>query len=218
MNASTIMSAPSMPPPIVFTVLDYRRLVTRHKPKRGAKISAVIDRRYREEELFGGLPGIFFPEGGEGGVAATENISLGVSDVRHALRICRARAQIAFAVTGVLPHAPTTPRRARGRLVMIIADPKPAIAEDAPIRRARFRIAQHGAEPILASVNAGIFSGPLLDAFDKARGLSGAHRAAGIVTVFFEIEHEQNTARLETGTSPVRSDDIEAMFGLTNGI
>src|SRR5205085_6358825 len=73
-------------------------------------------------------------------------------------------------------------------------------------------------QPIFASVNAGIFSGALLDALDETRGLIDAHGPAGIVSVSLEIEHEQNAARLNGGATPVRRDNAEEMFRLANRI
>src|SRR5438067_1037807 len=76
----------------------------------------------------------------------------------------------------------------------------------------------HGAEPVLAAIDAGIFSGPLFDALDETRGLIHAHGAPGIVPVLFEIEHEQDAARLNGRSAPVRLHDAEKMLGLANGI
>ncbi len=46
---------------------------------------------------------------------------------------------------------------------------------------------------IFAGINAGIYAGPLANSLNKSNRLIDPHRAAGIMTILFEIEHQQNT-------------------------
>jgi hypothetical protein len=46
---------------------------------------------------------------------------------------------------------------------------------------------------IFAGINARIFARPLAYPFYECHRLIDPHRAAGIMTVFFEIEHQQHT-------------------------
>jgi hypothetical protein len=72
---------------------------------------------------------MFLPPSGEGFVAPPENIALGPGNVGDSNRIGGARAEVAFAIAGVLPEAPVAPGRRHDGLVMIIGDPEPAIGE-----------------------------------------------------------------------------------------
>ena len=87
---------------------------------------------------------------------------------------------------------------------MIVRDPEPAIAENLFVGPADAGSIHHRAKAILAAVNAGIFSGALFDALDKARGLIDPHGPAGIMAVLFEIEDEQDAAWLDGGPAPTR--------------
>src|SRR4051812_24334096 len=93
------------------------------------------DQRSRPQ-LFLGKPGVVLPPGDESFVAAAKNIALGARDVGDADRVGGTRTQVAFTVAGVLPETPVGPGRTRSRLIMIVRDPKPAVAENSFIRGA----------------------------------------------------------------------------------
>ena len=46
---------------------------------------------------------------------------------------------------------------------------------------------------IFAGIDAGVFAGAFMDPLDEGDCLIDPHRAAGIMTILFEIEHEQDT-------------------------
>src|SRR6476660_7604673 len=93
--------------------------------------------------------------------------------------------------------------RTRRRLIMIVRDPKPAVAENRFIRGADAARIHDGAKTILAAVNAGKFSGALFDALNETRGLIDSHGAAGIVAALLEIAHGQDATGLSRRCAPV---------------
>src|SRR5438876_6648042 len=139
---------------------------------------------------------MFLPESLKKRVVAPKNISLSFSKVGDADRKRAPRTQTAFAVTGVLPKVPTSPRRRGPRLIVIIGDPKPAIGKDSPMRGGRAAPEQHLAQPIFASVDPGIFAGAFFDPLHERDRLGHAHTPAGIMTVLFKIQHEQHARAL----------------------
>src|SRR5439155_9262744 len=148
------------------------------------------------EQLTRREPRVFLPESLKKRVVAAKNIALGFSKIGDADRKRAPRTQTAFAVTGILPQVPASPRRRGPRLVVIIGDPKPAIGKDSPMRGGRAAPEQHLAQTIFASVDPGIFAGPLFDSLHERDRLGHAHGSAGIMAVLFEIEHEQHACAL----------------------
>src|SRR6266446_8662506 len=74
---------------------------------------------------------------------------------------------------------------------------------------------------IFARIDTGIYTGALANAFGKGDCLIGTHRSPRIVTVFFEIEHQQDTcARSHRGIGlcPGTGDNTEEMISLPNWI
>src|SRR5207244_4464865 len=103
-----------------------------------------------------------------------------------------ARAQAAFAVSGVLPKMPMVPRRHGPWLGMVVCHPQPAIRKGTAVRGGCAGSVKHLAQSIFAAVKAGILSGPLLDPLHECDRLRHAHRSTGIMAVLFEIEHKQH--------------------------
>src|SRR6266487_2919052 len=75
-----------------------------------------------------GAPGTFLPENLQRSSGPVENIAFRPDDVGHALRITRTR-KTAFAIAGVLPEMPVTPRRDGPRPSTIIGKPQPAVPQ-----------------------------------------------------------------------------------------
>ena len=73
---------------------------------------------------------------------------------------------------------------------------------------------------IFAGINARILASPLADPFYKCNRLINAHRPAGIVAIFFEIEHEQDASRSRCwiGLRPGIGNDAQKMIGLPDRI
>src|SRR5205809_2920822 len=73
---------------------------------------------------------------------------------------------------------------------------------------------------VFDGIKAGIFSGALANSLNEGNRLIGTHRAAGIMTVLFEIEDEQDARRprQRTGLRPRVGDNTEKMIGLPHGI
>src|SRR4029453_2926809 len=73
---------------------------------------------------------------------------------------------------------------------------------------------------IFAGVNAWILASSLANPFDECNRLINAHRPAGIVAIFFEIEHEQNASRSRCwiGLRPGTGNDAQKMIGLPDRI
>ena len=73
---------------------------------------------------------------------------------------------------------------------------------------------------VFAGIKAWIFARALANALDEGDRLIGAHRSAGIMTILFEIEHEQDTSRTRRriGLRPCAGDNAEKMIGLSDGI
>ena len=115
-----------------------------------------------------GEPGVFLPESLEKRVVTAENVALGFSKIGDADRKRAPRTQTAFAVTGVLPQVPASPRRGGPRLVVIIGNPKPAIGKDRAMRFGRAAPVQHLPQTIFAPVDPGIFAGPLFDSLHES--------------------------------------------------
>src|SRR5260370_18227327 len=109
------------------------------------------------------IPGVFLPESLKERVVPAENIALGPAEIGDAGRERVAGTQTAFAVAGVLPQVPMSPRRSVARFVVIIRDPKPAIGKTSSIGVAPTASVQHLAQPEFAAVNPGIFSGAFFD-------------------------------------------------------
>ena len=167
---------------------------------------------------------MFLPEGLKQCIVAAKNISFGSSQIRDAGWIRVAWTQTAFTVASVLPKVPASPWRSISRLVVIIGDPKPAIGNHAAMGGGRAAPVQHLAQTKFAAVNPGIFSGALFDSLDERSRLGRAHRATRIMTVLFEIEHEQYTRprffRVGSGIDQRmrRTNDGEEMIGLRDRI
>src|SRR5260370_22205611 len=98
-------------------------------------------------------PGVFLPESLKKRVVAAKNISLGFSKIGDTDRKRAARTQTAFAVTGVLPKVPASPRRSGPRLIVIIGDPKPAIGKNRAMSVGRAAAVQHLPQTIFAPVD-----------------------------------------------------------------
>src|SRR5207249_12069085 len=75
-----------------------------------------------------GAPGAFLPENLQRSSGPVENIAFRPDDVGHALRITRTR-KTAFAIAGVLPKMPVTPRRDGPRPSTIVGKPQPAVPQ-----------------------------------------------------------------------------------------
>src|SRR5205809_6037316 len=73
---------------------------------------------------------------------------------------------------------------------------------------------------VFAGINSGIPAGALADPFNEGNRLVGAHRAAGIMTILFEIQHEQDPigTRQWVGLGPCAGDHTEKMIGLPDRI
>ena len=74
---------------------------------------------------------------------------------------------------------------------------------------------------VFARINTGIYTGARPNAFDKCDSLVGAHRSPGIMTIFFEIEYEQDTcarSHCRIGLCPRSGDNTEEMISLPNWI
>src|SRR5205085_1023338 len=73
---------------------------------------------------------------------------------------------------------------------------------------------------VFAGIKTRIFSGALANSLNEGNRLIDTHRATGIMTVLFEIEHEQDArwSRQRTGLRPRIGDDTEEMIGLPHGI
>src|SRR5439155_15157959 len=97
------------------------------------------------------------------------------------------------AIAAILPQMPEVPRRCGSRLAAIICQPEPALCQDALLRRAHLGTAKSLTRIIFAGINPRIFAGPLVNPFDECHRLIDPHRAARIMTVLFEIEHQQDT-------------------------
>ena len=93
---------------------------------------------------------MFLPESLKKRVVAAKNVALGFSKIGDADRKRAARTQTAFAVTGVLPQVPASPRRGGPRLVVIIGDPKPAIGKHSAMSGGRAATVQHLPQTIFA--------------------------------------------------------------------
>src|SRR5206468_13127017 len=104
-----------------------------------------------------------------------KNISLSFSKISDADRKRAPRTQTAFAVTGVLPKVPASPRRSGPRLVVIIGDPTPAIGKNRAMNSGRAAPEQHLAQPIFTPVDPGIFAGPLFDPLHERDRLRHTH-------------------------------------------
>src|SRR5205814_10662929 len=73
---------------------------------------------------------------------------------------------------------------------------------------------------VFAGIKARIFSGALVNSLNEGNRLIGTHCATGIMTVLFEIEHEQNARRTRQRSvlRPRVGDNTEKMIGLPHGI
>src|SRR5205814_2803337 len=73
---------------------------------------------------------------------------------------------------------------------------------------------------VFTRIKARIFSGALVNSLNEGNRLIGTHCAAGIMTVLFEIEHEQDARRTRqrSGLRPRVSDNTQKMIGLPHGI
>ena len=135
---------------------------------------------------------MFLPKVLKRNIVAIENVSLGFAHVRDTDRERAAWTQSALAIPGVLPEMPVAPGRGVTRLRVVVRDPEPAVGKNRAIGSSRAAAPEHRAQTIFAAVNPRVFSGPLFDSLDESGRLRGAHRAAAIMRVLFEIEHEQN--------------------------
>src|ERR1051325_9109309 len=73
---------------------------------------------------------------------------------------------------------------------------------------------------IFARVNTRKLARPLANSFDECDRLINTHCAAGIMTIFFEIEHEQDAFRSRggIGLGPCIGNDAKKMIGLPDRI
>jgi len=169
-------------------------------------------------------PGVFLPESLEGDIVAAKNVALCFSKIGNAGWIGAARTQTAFAVAGVLPQVPTSPGRGGPWFGVIIGDPKPAVGKNGAMRGGCAASVQHLAQTIFAGVDPGIFSSALFDPFNERDRLRDAHRAARVMAVLFEIEHQQHASAAFFRIICLRdrrmrrTDDGEEMIGLRNWI
>src|SRR5581483_1071486 len=56
---------------------------------------------------------------------------------------------------------------------------------------------------IFAGIGARIYASALTDSLNESNGLVSSHRATGIMSILFEIEHQQNT-RISRGRTSLR--------------
>ena len=87
---------------------------------------------------------------------------------------------------------PEVPRRCGSRLAAIICQPEPALCQNALLHAAHIPTSKSLSHIIFAGINAGIFAGAFVDPLDERDRLIDPHRAAGIMAILFEIEHEQD--------------------------
>ncbi len=73
---------------------------------------------------------------------------------------------------------------------------------------------------IFAGINSRILAGPLANPLHECNRLIDPHRAAGIMTIFFEIKYEQDTrrSRRRIGLLPRSGHDAQEMIGLPDRI
>src|SRR5438552_18991077 len=74
---------------------------------------------------------------------------------------------------------------------------------------------------VFARIDTGIHTGAFTNALNKRNGLIGPHRSSGIVTIFLEIEYQQDTcARSHRGIGlrPGTRHNTEEMISLPNWI
>src|SRR5262249_43605312 len=122
---------------------------------------------------------------------AAKNVELGLSNIGNAYGVSGAR-KTTLSIAAVLPKRPVTPGRRRTRLLGIVCNPEPAPPERFFLCGSDSRTIQNLCETIFAGINTGVHTGALENAFDKRECLIGSHRSPGIVTIFFDIEYQQN--------------------------
>ena len=104
---------------------------------------------------------------------------------------------------------------------MIICNPQPAVRQRLLLRSAYSRTIQSLPQIILAPINAGIDTGAFSNSFHERNCLIGSHRSAGIMTVLFKIEHEQDArarSRDRIGSCPGVGHDTQKMIRLSDRI
>src|SRR5262249_12883730 len=132
------------------------------------------------------------PKNFQRGARPVKDVAFGLDDIGNALRV-RRRRKFAPAVAAVLPQLPKVPRRCSARLATVICQPEPTLRQNTLVCGTYFGAAESLPEMVFARVNARVFSGLLADSFDESDRLSDAHGAAGIMTVFLKIEHQQDS-------------------------
>src|SRR3954447_8082975 len=166
------------------------------------------------------IPRVLSPECLQRGVVALENVAFSFSNIGYRFRKQAPRSQIAFTIAAVLPHVPGTPGRRVPRLSMIVSDPQPAIRQGLAVCCGGPWPVKHLPQTIFTAVKTWIFACSLFDALNECDCLGYAHRASGIVTVFFEIQHEQHTPSLfripRADRWPCRCNSIDKMVSLSD--